>query len=165
MKHHFSIFALAAVLLVSPATGFAESNEKKAPVTKDTLHDSVAEMVKKGFNSFVAALTKSDYLEKVATGAYTVLAPNDVAFSKMPKEQLDALLADKEKLNAMLSQHIIEGKVSSSDLKSGKKTLAGTSVKAKVVDGKLKVGTATLVRLDLPSSNGVIHGLDGFLQP
>ena len=56
--------------------------------------------------------------------------------------------------------------MSSADLKAGKvKTLAGTTVEAKVVDGKIKIGAATLVRQDLPALNGTIHGVDKFLSP
>ena len=130
------------------------------------MHDTVGELVSKGFNTFVAALTKTDYLDKVATGTYTVLAPTDVAFRDLPKAQLDALLADKEKLTSVIANHLIEGKLSTSDLKAGGvKTLGGIPIKAKVVDGKLKIGSATFTRQDLPSTNGVIHGVDKLLEP
>src|SRR5215213_1314423 len=98
MKHLSLILSLAAVCLISVTSGYAQGNEKPAGASKEALHDTVTEMVKKGFNTFVAALSKSDYLEKVASGTYTVLAPTDVAFRDKPKVELDALLADKEKL-------------------------------------------------------------------
>lgn len=157
MKHLSIVLSLAAVCLFSTATGYAQGSDKQA--------DTVTEMVKKGFNTFVAALSKTDYLGKVASGTYTVLAPTDVAFRDKPKVELDALLADKEKLSALIANHLVEGKVSSSDLKNGEvKTVGGTTVKAKEVDGKLKIGSATLVKLDIASKNGVIHGLDAFLE-
>lgn len=155
MKNLSLIFSLAVVCLVSTATGHAQ--EKQA--------DTVTEMVKKGFNTFVAALTKTDYLAPVTNGTYTVLAPTDVAFRDKPKVELDALLADKEKLSAVIANHLVEGKFTTADLKNGEvKTVGGTVVKAKVVDGKLKIGTATIVKQDVPSKNGVIHGIDAFLE-
>jgi uncharacterized surface protein with fasciclin (FAS1) repeats len=155
MKHLSLVLSLAVVCLVSTATGYAQ--DKQA--------DTVTEMVKKGFNTFVAALSKTDYLGKVASGTYTVLAPTDVAFRDKPKVELDALLADKEKLTAMIANHLVEGKISSADLKSGEvKTVGGTAIQAKVVDGKLKIGTATVVKQDVPAKNGVIHGIDAFLE-
>ena len=165
MKNLSIVLSLAAVCLVSAASGFAQGNEKPAAASKEAVHDTVTEMVKKGFNTFVAALTKTDYLDKVASGTYTVIAPTDVAFRDKPKVELDALLADKEKLTALIANHLVEGKVSASDLKAGEvKTVGGTTIKAKVVDGKLKIGNATLVKQDVPSSNGVIHGIDAFLE-
>jgi uncharacterized surface protein with fasciclin (FAS1) repeats len=162
MKNLPSLLALSVALLLSTASGFAED---KAPVRKETLLDTVTELHKKGFNTLVAAITKTDYLDKVASGTYTVLAPTDVAFRDLPKAQLDALLADKEKLTAVLSHHLVEGKVSTADLKAGKvKTLGGSEVSAKVVDGKLKIGAATVVKPDLGATNGVIHGIDKILQ-
>jgi len=165
MKHLPVVLAFSVALIVSCVAGFAEDKAPATSATRAAMHDTVGELVSKGFNTFTAALTKTDYLDKVASGTYTVLAPTDVAFRDLPKAQLDALLADKEKLTAMISNHLIEGKVSSSELKSGNvKTVAGTTIKAKVVDGKLKVGTATVVKLDVPSTNGVIHGIDAFLD-
>ncbi len=163
MKNITVVLCLAVLSLAAAPTGFAQ--DKPAAAGKVALQDSVIEMVNKGFNTFVAALSKSDFLEKVAAGEYTVLAPNDVAFRDKPKPELDAMLADKERLNAMIANHLIEGKLSTSDLKKGEvKTVGGTTLKAKVVDGKLKIGTATVVKQDVPSKNGVIHGLDAFLE-
>jgi uncharacterized surface protein with fasciclin (FAS1) repeats len=154
MKSLSLVLSLAFVCLISTATGYAQ---EKA--------DTVTELRKRGFNTFLDALAKTEYLGKVASGTYTVLAPTDIAFRDKPKVELDALLADKDKLTAVIANHLVEGKLSSADLKNGEaKTVGGTTIKAKEVDGKLKIGNATLVKLDVPSKNGVIHGLDAFLE-
>ena len=163
MKNIPTILALVVTLLL--ATVPANAQEAKGG-RKDPAQDVVTELLKKGFNTLLAAVAKTEYLEKLASGTHTLLAPSDVAFRDLPKAQLDALLADKEKLTAILSHHIIDGKLSSADLKAGKvKTLGGSEVQATVVDGKLKIGAATFVRPDLQATNGVIHGIDKILQP
>lgn len=162
MKNFLALAALAAALLLSNVSGFAQD----AKPGNEPVLDAVTELHKKGFNTLVAAISKTDYPTKLQSGAYTLLAPTDVAFRNLPKAELDALLTDKEKLTTVLSYHIIEGKLSSADLKAGAvKTLAGTTVEAKLVDGKLKIGPGTVVRLDLPTANGMIHGVDKLLQP
>lgn len=162
MKNLFAFATLASILLLSGPSVIAQD----AKPGKEQVLDAVTELHKKGFNILVTALSKTDYPAKLESGAYTLLAPTDVAFRDIPKVELDALLADKEKLTTLLSYHIVEGKLSSEDLKAGAvKTLGGTSVQAKLVDGKLKIGPATVVRLDIPSANGMIHGIDKLLQP
>lgn len=162
MKRLLFLAALAAALCVSSVPGFAQD----AKPGKDPVQSTLAELHKKGFNTMLDAISKTDYPAKLESGAYTLLAPTDVAFRDLPKAELDALLADKEKLTAFLSNHIIEGKLSAEDLKAGGvKTLGGTTVEAKLIDGKLKIGPATVVRLDIQTSSGTIHGVDKFLQP
>ncbi len=163
MKNIPAILVLLVTLLL--ATVPANAQDAKGG-RKDPTLDIAAELVKKGFNTLLAAIAKTDYIYKLSEGTHTILAPSDVAFRDLPKAQLDALLADKEKLSAILSHHIIDGKLSSADLKAGKiKTLGGSEVLATVVDGKLKIGAATIVKPDLQATNGVIHGIDKILQP
>jgi uncharacterized surface protein with fasciclin (FAS1) repeats len=163
MKTFYTFVAIVGSISLG-ASSFAQ--EAKAPAGNAAVHGTVAELSMKGFNTLFTALSKTEFSEKVTSGTYTVLAPTDVAFRDMPKAELDALLADKEKLTAVISRHLVEGKVSAADLQSGLvKTLAGTVVSAKMVDGKLKIGNATVVRPDLATANGVIHGIDKVLQP
>jgi uncharacterized surface protein with fasciclin (FAS1) repeats len=164
MKNLSLILTVAASLLIC-TTALAQGEKKEVAAAPGGASDNlVAQLVRKGFNTFFAAVDKAEYVDKLGSGTYTILAPNDVAFRDLPKQELDALLADKDKLIALLSRHIIEGKVSAAELKSGNvKTLAGTTVTARVVDGKLKIGTARIVKQDVPASNGVIHGIDAFL--
>jgi len=152
-----SLAAIALLLLPS----FALGQQPKAEETKDT----VTELAKKGYAQFVNAVSKTDLLDKVASGDVTVIAPNDKAFSGLSKAQLDALLADKEKLTAFLGHHIIEGKHTISSMKKAEvKTLSGSSVQVIVKDGQFTIGTARIVRSDLATTNGMVHGTDQFLQ-
>ena len=162
MKMSSLLCSLMLVLASVPAfSQDAKSQEgrKKQPRT------IVDELGFKGFNVFKNAVISSG-LEAKFTGKdeFTFLAPTDVAFRDLPKAQLDALLADKEKLKTVVENHTIAGKVASGDLKSAApKTLAGTAVEVKSVDGKLKIQTATVVKPDVAAPNGVIHGIDKLL--
>ncbi len=127
--------------------------------------DVVTELAKKGYVSFVNAVSQTELADKLATGTYTVIAPNDRAFGDLPKPELDALLADKQKLTVLLGHHIVEGKHTANALKSGElKTLSGSVLKVTAVEGQFKIGEARLIRTDVPASNGIAHGTDRFLQ-
>ena len=162
MKNISSFAAIVLLVVTSGVRSFAQS--PSASTQKEAIYDTVVVLKQKGFNIFFDAVATADLAGKLKSGAYTVVAPTDVAFRDLPKQQLDALLADKEKLAELINHHLIEGKVSSSDLKSGNaKTVAGTTISAKDVKGKLKIGNATLVRIDIPTANGLVHGVDKFL--
>ena len=99
-------------------------------------------------------------------GPFTVFAPTDEAFAKIPKADLQAILADKEKLTAILTYHVVAGKVTAADvvkLKSAK-TVQGQSVKIDASDG-VKVDGAKVVKADVMASNGVIHVIDSVILP
>ena len=100
-------------------------------------------------------------------GAYTVFAPTDAAFAKVPKATLDALAMDKVKLRSVLLYHVIGSKVTASQvvkLKSAK-TLEGQSVKIRVSGGSVYVSGAKVTKADIGASNGVIHVIDKVLIP
>ncbi|MGN6800063.1 MAG: fasciclin domain-containing protein [Gaiellaceae bacterium] len=100
-------------------------------------------------------------------GQYTVFAPTDAAFKKVPKATLAALAKDKAKLRAVLLYHVVKGKVTAAQamkLRSAK-TLEGKSVSIRVSGGKVIVGGATVIKADVMASNGVIHVIDKVLIP
>ena len=100
-------------------------------------------------------------------GPYTVFAPTDAAFKKVPKATLAALAKDKAKLRAVLLYHVVKGKVTAAEamkLRSAK-TVEGKSVAIRVSGGKVIVGGATVVKADVMASNGVIHVIDKVLIP
>ena len=117
------------------------------------------------FNTLIAA-AKAAGLAGVLSeqGPFTVFAPTDEAFAKLPEGTVASLLKpeNKDKLAAILKYHVVAGRVYSEDaLKAGKaKTLQGKPVKIKVVDGVAKVNNAKLLVTDLDASNGVIHVID-----
>ena len=98
-------------------------------------------------------------------GPFTVFAPTDEAFAKIPKDQLDALLKDKDKLAKVLSYHVVPGKVMASDVKAGKvPTVQGSSLTV-ATQGGVMVDKAKVVKTDITASNGVIHVIDQVLMP
>ncbi|KAA0254953.1 MAG: fasciclin domain-containing protein [Acidobacteria bacterium] len=99
-------------------------------------------------------------------GPYTVFAPTDEAFAKVPKADLDALMKDKAKLAKVLSYHVFAGNAGSADLKMLKdlSMVDGGRVKIDATKG-LKVDQANVVKPDVPASNGVIHVVDAVLMP
>jgi uncharacterized surface protein with fasciclin (FAS1) repeats len=101
------------------------------------------------------------------TGTFTLFAPTDAAFAKIPKAQLAALMANKTKLNSVLAYHMIPGKLMSTDLIDGMKvkTLQGDTLTIKLANGGVMVNNATMVRANIDCTNGVIHAIDTVLMP
>jgi uncharacterized surface protein with fasciclin (FAS1) repeats len=100
-------------------------------------------------------------------GPFTVFAPTDDAFAKVPKRTLDALAADREALKAVLLYHVVDGEARANDVAtlSSAKTLNGESVELEATGGAVKVDDATVVQADVTASNGVIHVIDRVLIP
>ena len=121
------------------------------------------------FNTLVAALDAADKTEMLQEkGPYTVFAPTDDAFKKLPKGTVENLLKpeNKAKLGALLAYHVMEGKVMAADVKTMKAPTAnGASLNVKVNGGKVMVNDAKVVKADVKASNGVIHVIDTVLMP
>jgi uncharacterized surface protein with fasciclin (FAS1) repeats len=118
------------------------------------------------FKTLAAALEKAGLVQTLrGPGPFTVFAPTDAAFARVPKAQLDALLADKEKLAAVLTYHVVPGKVMASDVKAGKvKTVQGSDLTVSTAGG-VKVDAANVVKTDIAADNGVIHVIDTVVMP
>jgi uncharacterized surface protein with fasciclin (FAS1) repeats len=118
------------------------------------------------FNTLATALKAAGLVETLkGTGPFTVFAPSDAAFAKIPKAQLDALLADKAKLTAVLTYHVVPGKVMSKDVKAGMvKTVQGSSLTVATMGG-VKVDNANVIAVDIVADNGVIHIIDTVILP
>lgn len=132
--------------------------------------DIVDTAVKAGsFKTLAAALTAADLIEVLKSdGPFTVFAPTDEAFAKLPEGTVESLLLpeNKEKLVAVLTYHVVPGKVKAADvvkLKSAE-TVQGQSVKIDAKDG-VKINQANVVKADIECSNGVIHVIDAVLLP
>jgi uncharacterized surface protein with fasciclin (FAS1) repeats len=119
------------------------------------------------FNTLVVALKTAGLVETLkGKGPFTVFAPNDAAFAKIPKEQLDALLADKAKLTKVLTYHVVAGKVMYADVKAGPvKTLEGSNLTISTTGGVVMVDKAKAINSDIAASNGVIHVIDSVVMP
>lgn len=118
------------------------------------------------FNTLATALQKAGLVETLkGPGPFTVFAPTDAAFARVPKAQLDALLADKDKLIAVLTYHVVPGKVMAKDVKAGKvKTVQGSELTVATAGG-VKVDNANVVQADIVADNGVIHVIDAVVLP
>lgn len=119
------------------------------------------------FNTLATALTEAGLVDTLkGEGPYTVFAPTDEAFAKLPKEQLDSILADKELLTAILTYHVVPGKVMASDVAAleSAETVQGQSVNINTSSGVM-INSAKVVQADIEASNGVIHVIDTVLVP
>ena len=161
MKKLVPILVVAAALVGSTAA--------TAPAQPRQSRDIVQTAVAAGqFKTLARLLTRAGLvgaLEK--PGPYTVFAPTDAAFAKLPRQTLDALLADKAKLKAVLLYHVVSGKVVAADVVklSSARTLEGKRVRIKVADTNVFVNTAKVTKPNVMASNGVIHVVNRVLIP
>ena len=123
-----------------------------------------------GFETLVAAVKAADLAEVLSgDGPFTVFAPTDEAFSKLPEGTIESLLKpeNKDKLAAILKYHVVPGKVMAKDVVSltEAKTVEGSKVKIKVEDGAVMLDKAKVVKTDIPCKNGVIHVIDKVILP
>ena len=118
------------------------------------------------FNTLAAALQAAGLVDTLKGGGpFTVFAPTDAAFAKIPKAQLDALLADKAKLTTVLTYHVVSGAVMSKDVRAGMvKTVEGSSLTVSTMGG-VKVDNANVIAVDIVADNGVIHVIDTVVLP
>lgn len=155
-------FAIAFALLLAGGPAAAEHHEGKAA------GDIVAVAQGAGsFTTLVKALQAAELVETLqGAGPFTVFAPTDEAFAKIPAADLEALLADKEKLRAVLTYHVVAGKVMAADVVKldSAKTVQGGEVRIDASDG-VRVDGARVVTPDVPASNGVIHVIDTVILP
>jgi uncharacterized surface protein with fasciclin (FAS1) repeats len=124
----------------------------------------------KDFSTLVAAVKAAGLVDTLkGSGPFTVFAPTNAAFAKIPKAKLDAILKDKKTLTAILTYHVVPGKVMAADvvkLKDGTKvkTVQGATITVKNKGG-VKVNNAKVVATDIEASNGVIHVIDTVILP
>ena len=119
------------------------------------------------FKTLAAALGQAGLVDTLkGKGPFTVFAPTDAAFAKLPKEQLDALLADKAQLSKVLTYHVVPGLVLARDVKPGAvKTVEGSALTVRAEGGRVMVDNATVTTTDVRADNGVIHVIDAVLLP
>ena len=151
---------------VGPASASApQGTAVPASAKKDIVETAVAA----GKFKTLASLLKQAGLAKTlkGKGPYTVFAPTDAAFAKVPKATLDALAKDKAKLRSVLLYHVAKGKLTAAKVVKRRsiKTLNGQRVRVRVRGGKVCVGGARVVTPDVRASNGVIHVINKVLIP
>ncbi len=136
---------------------------------KGSEKDIVTIAVESGkFNTLAKALTETGLVDALkGDGPFTVFAPTDEAFAKLPEGTIESLLKDKETLKSILLYHVVSGNVTSEQVVKLDKaeTLSGKNVKIKVSDGSVMINNATVTKADVNASNGVIHIIDTVLIP
>ena len=118
------------------------------------------------FKTLATALQAAGLVDTLkGKGPFTVFAPTDEAFAKIPKADLDALLKDKAKLTAVLTYHVVSGQVMAKDVKAGKvKTVQGSELTLGTMGG-VTVDGAKVIKADIVADNGVIHVIDSVVLP
>jgi uncharacterized surface protein with fasciclin (FAS1) repeats len=157
MIRKLAMFSLAAAT-VAFAAGTATAADK----------DIVDTAVAAGqFNTLAKALTAAGLVDTLkGKGPFTVFAPTDEAFAKLPAGALDNLLKDKAALTKVLTYHVVPAKVPAKDVKTGDaKTAQGSTIALKAEGGKVMVNDANVVKADVMASNGVIHVIDKVIMP
>ena len=120
------------------------------------------------FSTLVTAVKAAGLVETLkGEGPFTVFAPTDAAFAKVPTDTLNALLADKAALANVLTYHVVAGNVMAADVVklTSAVTVQGQAVSIEVKDGKVYVDGAQVVATDIKASNGVIHAIDAVILP
>ena len=161
MKKLLTALAFSTFAFTATTAGAYGSKDAAA---KDIVDTAVAAG---NFKTLATALQAADLVTTLkGDGPFTVFAPTDAAFAKIPKAQLDALLKDKSKLAAVLTYHVVPGAVMAKDVKPGAvKTVQGQSLTVKVDGGKVMVDGATVTTADIRARNGVIHVIDSVVLP
>ena len=153
--------ALGLGLAAAPLAAFADNHGM----------DIVDTAVEAGtFNTLAAALTAADLVDTLkGEGPFTVFAPTDEAFAKLPDGTVEDLLKpeNKDQLIAVLTYHVVPGKVMAADVVglSEAPTVNGAMIPVAVMDGKVMLGEVQVTATDIEASNGVIHVIDGVLLP
>ncbi len=168
--------AAAALVLVSGATAADAAKKPKAKTTKPAKKVAAKSIVdiavgNPDFSTLVTAVKAAGLVDTLnSAGPFTVFAPTNAAFAKLPKATLDAVLADKKALTDILTYHVVAGKVLAADVVKldGKsaKTVNGAEVKIGVSGGKVTLnGNVNVTATDIVASNGVVHVIDTVLLP
>jgi uncharacterized surface protein with fasciclin (FAS1) repeats len=151
------------------ATAGGSYDSKKVSSTAPAMQSDIIDTaVSAGqFNTLAKALAEAGLVDTLkGTGPFTVFAPTDAAFAKIPPEQLNALLADKAMLTKVLTYHVVPGAVMAKDVKSGSvTTVEGQALLVDVSNAGVMVNDAKVIKTDIVASNGVIHVIDTVVLP
>jgi uncharacterized surface protein with fasciclin (FAS1) repeats len=159
------IAALGILFLVFSAVSVNAQDMNKSKELKDIVTTAVDAG---SFKTLATALTEAGLIETLkGKGPFTVFAPTDDAFAKLPKGTLENLLKDKNALKNILLYHVVSGEVMASDVIKLKdaKTVEGSKVMIKLKDGNVMINNAKVTTADVKASNGVIHIIDTVLLP
>lgn len=120
------------------------------------------------FNTLVKAIEKADLIDTLkGRGPFTIFAPNDDAFNKLPQDTLNKAMSDRDMLTGILKNHVVKGRYTSRDLSAedSLKTMQGNEIPVSVSGDKNSIGDARIIQKDVMASNGIIHVIDSVLVP
>jgi uncharacterized surface protein with fasciclin (FAS1) repeats len=160
-----AVAAVSAVAVAGPASAAPQGNAASAGAKKDIVETAVAAGQ---FDTLTSLLKKAGLVKTLkGKGPYTVFAPTDAAFAKVPQETLDELGQDKAKLRSVLLYHVVGRKLTAAKIvkRRSVKTLNGQRVRIRVRGEKVRVGGARVTTADVRASNGVIHVINKVLIP
>jgi len=151
--------SITAIALLAGTSAIAAPNAKG-----DIVETAVAAG---SFKTLATALEAAGLIDTLkGTGPFTVFAPTDAAFAKLPAGTVEALLKDKAKLTKILTYHVVAGEVMAKDVRSGMvKSVEGSSITVKKDASGVTVDNAKVVAVDVPATNGVIHVIDTVIIP
>jgi len=164
---HRLVLALALVLPAAACGGASKASPAAATAAVASADIVDTAIAAGSFTTLVTALKAADLVDTLkGAGPFTVFAPTDAAFAKLPPGTVDALLADKAKLTAVLTYHVVAGKVTGADVVglTEATTVQGGKLAIDVSNG-VKINDATVTTADVMASNGVIHVIDTVLLP
>jgi transforming growth factor-beta-induced protein len=168
MKRIRTTLALLVVAALAAAAIGASASASTAAKSEGDKNIVQTALAAGQFTTLASLLTKAGLVDTLSTsGPFTVFAPTDAAFAKVPKATLDALAANPAQLKSVLLYHVVPGQVTAAEVVklTSAKTLDGRSVAIKVVDGSVYVDQAKVTTPDVTASNGVIHVIDSVLIP
>ena len=154
----FTSLVLVGIVAATPARAQQNTNIVDAAVAAGS------------FTTLAKALTAADLVTTLkGPGPFTVFAPTDEAFAKLPAGTLESLLKpeNKDKLRRVLTYHVVSGEVRAADVVKlqAAKAVSGDTITVKVSDGKVRVDDANVIKTDIQTGNGVIHAIDSVILP
>ena len=160
-----SIKKIASAVLVVGALALSSTAALAGGHGKKDIVDTA--LANEQFSTLVAAVQAAGLVDTLkGAGPFTVFAPTNAAFAKIPKADLDKLLADKDALKAVLLYHVVAAKVLAKDVAAGKvETVQGGSITITIDGTTVKVDAATVIATDIEASNGVVHLIDTVIMP
>lgn len=159
------LLASAIMLFAFTLISINAQDYSKKPAPKDIVSTAVDAGM---FKTLATALTEAGLIETLqGKGPFTVFAPTDEAFAKLPEGTLEGLLKDKAALKKILLYHVVSGNVMSTDVVklTEATTVEGSKVKISVENGNVMINDAKVIKADVKASNGVIHVIDTVILP
>jgi uncharacterized surface protein with fasciclin (FAS1) repeats len=164
----FYVFTVTSAIMLATAIAQEQQPPTQQPPA-EPLKDIVETASAAGtFNTLLKALEVTGLKDTLkGAGPYTIFAPTDAAFAKLPAGTLDGLLKDKEQLKKLLLYHVISGSVVAKDVENlpSAKSLEGSSLKIEKTEGGLMIDKATISQANIAAANGTIHAIDQVLMP